>query len=134
MEMGKVAFIKNTLPVELLIGAFAAIFLVVGILIARKHPQPPPAPQINDATPSPAPIPDNNLPINYNKINELGISKREYEVLCEVALGLSNTEIADKIFVSESTVKTHISNLLMKLNAKRRTEAVRIAKELKIIN
>lgn len=72
--------------------------------------------------------------INHNKISELGISKREYEVLCEIALGLSNTEIAQKIYVSESTVKTHISNLLLKLNARRRTEAVRIARELNIIN
>ncbi|MEL6919365.1 MAG: LuxR C-terminal-related transcriptional regulator [Bacteroidota bacterium] len=47
--------------------------------------------------------------------------------------GLSNKEIADKLFVSESTIKTHVSNVLLKLNAKRRTQAVQIAKEMRII-
>ena len=67
------------------------------------------------------------------KIEELGLSKREYEVLQEIALGLSNQEIADKLFVSESTIKTHVSNLLIKLDAKRRTQAIRISKSLNII-
>jgi len=129
-QMGKVAYIKNSLPVELLIGIFAAIFLFVGVYISRRQAHtrsgPPVSPQVD------APVPNNG--IDHNKISELGISKREYEILGEIALGLSNSEIAEKIFVSESTVKTHISNLLLKLNARRRTEAVRIAKELKIIN
>ena len=51
--------------------------------------------------------------IDQSKINEIGLSKREYEVLCEIAIGLSNKEIADKLFISESTVKTHVSNLLI---------------------
>jgi DNA-binding NarL/FixJ family response regulator len=53
--------------------------------------------------------------------------------LKEVAEGLSNKEIADKLFLTESTIKTHVSNLLLKLNAKRRTQAIQIAKELQII-
>ena len=69
----------------------------------------------------------------FRKIEELGLSKREYEVLQEIALGLSNQEIADKLFVSESTIKTHVSNLLIKLDAKRRTQAIRISKSLNII-
>lgn len=71
--------------------------------------------------------------INYQKIKVLGISDREYEVLLEIAQGLSNKEIGDKLHVSESTIKTHVSNLLVKLDAKRRTQAVQIAKELSII-
>ncbi|MTI39337.1 response regulator transcription factor [Fulvivirga lutimaris] len=55
------------------------------------------------------------------------------EVLNVMAEGLSNVEIADKLFVSESTVKTHVSNLLSKLDAKRRTEAIKKAKEYGII-
>ena len=71
--------------------------------------------------------------IDENKIKELGLSGREMEVLNEISHGLSNKEIADKLFVSESTVKTHVSNVLLKLDAKRRTQAIQIAKELHII-
>jgi len=63
----------------------------------------------------------------------LEISKRKYEVLKGISLGLSNKEIADKLFISESTIKTHVSNLLLKLNAKRRTQAIQIAKDHNIL-
>ena len=64
---------------------------------------------------------------------QLGISNREYEVLLEIAKGLSNKEIANRLFISESTVKTHVSNVLIKMDAKRRTQAISIAKSLAII-
>lgn len=138
-EMAKVAYIKNTLPVEILVGFFACLFLVIGILVARRphsreSKQEPiaVAEPVTPIIPEPAIVATASQP-DQDKIEALGISKREYEVLCLVALGLSNMEIAQKLFVSESTIKTHISNLLLKLNAKRRTEAVVIAKELKII-
>ncbi len=66
--------------------------------------------------------------IDPQKIKDLGISDREYEVLVKIGEGLSNQEIAEALFVSESTVKTHVSNLLLKLNAKRRTQAVKLAR------
>jgi DNA-binding NarL/FixJ family response regulator len=66
-------------------------------------------------------------------LERLGISKREYEVLELIAQGLSNQEIADKLFVSPSTVKTHSSNLFSKLHARRRTQAIRHAKELRLL-
>jgi len=71
--------------------------------------------------------------LDIDKIKELGISEREYEVLVEISKGLSNKEIGEKLFVSESTVKTHVSNLLVKLDAKRRTQALQRAKNLRII-
>lgn len=64
---------------------------------------------------------------------ELGISEREYEVLCLINRGRSNQEVASELFIAESTVKSHVSNLLVKLDARRRTEAVARAKDLKII-
>ncbi|HKX32824.1 MAG TPA: LuxR C-terminal-related transcriptional regulator [Blastocatellia bacterium] len=67
-------------------------------------------------------------------LRKLGISNREYEVLELMAQGLSNQEIADKLFVSLNTVKTHASNLFMKLDARRRTQAVRRAKELGLLS
>ena len=66
-------------------------------------------------------------------LRKLGISKREHEVLALVSVGLSNQEIAEKLFVSTSTVKTHVSSILAKLDASRRTQAIRRAKELRII-
>ena len=71
--------------------------------------------------------------IDQQRITDLEITNREYEVLQYIAEGLSNQEIAKKLFLSESTIKTHVSNLLIKLNAKRRTEAVKLAKTQNII-
>ncbi len=72
--------------------------------------------------------------LDLDKVKALGISDREYEVLQHLARGLSNKEIANTLFISESTVKTHVSNLLGKLDAKRRTQAVSKAKELNLID
>jgi DNA-binding CsgD family transcriptional regulator len=71
--------------------------------------------------------------VNQSRVRDLGITKRELEILELIAQGLSNREIAEKLFVSENTVKTHSSRLLDKLNAKRRTQAVQIAKEMRLI-
>jgi NarL family two-component system response regulator LiaR len=71
--------------------------------------------------------------VNRAKLQQLGITARELEILQLIAFGMSNREIAEKLFVSENTVKTHSSRLFDKLAAKRRTQAVQIAKELRLI-
>ena len=71
--------------------------------------------------------------LNEQKQLDLGITKRELEILSLIAAGLSNREIAEKLFVSENTVKTHSSRLFEKLSVKRRTQAVQIGKELGLI-
>jgi ATP/maltotriose-dependent transcriptional regulator MalT len=63
----------------------------------------------------------------------LGITPRELEILELIAQGLSNKEIADRVFVSENTVKTHSSRVFDKLGARRRTQAVQVGKELRLI-
>lgn len=63
----------------------------------------------------------------------LGISPRELEVLEQLAAGLSNKEIADKLHVSPHTVKTHVAKLYEKLDARRRTEAILKARELGLL-
>lgn len=70
---------------------------------------------------------------NEAVLQELGISKREHEVLELIAQGLSNQEIADKLFVSLNTIKTHASNLFLKLDVGRRTQVVQKAKKLRLI-
>ena len=71
--------------------------------------------------------------VNEEQQRQLGITKRELEILALIAEGLSNREIAGKLFVSENTVKTHSSRLFDKLSAKRRTQAVQIAKEMGLL-
>jgi len=71
--------------------------------------------------------------LNQGKLRELSITPRELEILALIANGMSNREIAEKLFVSESTVKTHSSRLFEKLSAKRRTQAVQIGQELGLI-
>jgi DNA-binding CsgD family transcriptional regulator len=71
--------------------------------------------------------------LNAERVRELGVTPRELEILALIAKGMSNREIADALFVSENTVKTHSSRLFDKLSAKRRTQAVQIAKDLGLI-
>lgn len=71
--------------------------------------------------------------LDASALDRLGISKREHEVLELIALGHSNQEIAEKLFLSVNTVKTHLANLFLKLDASRRTQAVQKAKELRLI-
>jgi two-component system, NarL family, response regulator LiaR len=78
---------------------------------------------------------DRTLPfaVNEKELEQRGISKREYEVLALMAKGHSNQEVADQLFISLSTVKTHTSNLFQKLGAERRTQAIQSAKSLGLI-
>jgi two-component system, NarL family, response regulator LiaR len=67
------------------------------------------------------------------KRDDLGITRRELEILGLVAQGMSNREIAGRLFVSENTVKTHCSRAFDKLGAKRRTQAVQMGKEFGLL-
>ena len=117
-QFSKYALISTNLQIEIVIAIIAIVFFFVGIYLHKKSLQKP----IISST-----------EINHKKIESLEITKREYQVLLRINDGLSNKEIADVLFLSESTIKTHVSNLLVKLNAKRRTQAIQIAKSLQII-
>ena len=71
--------------------------------------------------------------IDQGQLKKTKLSKQEYKVLTLMSDGLSNIEIAKSLFISENTVKTHVSKILYKLKAKRRTEAVKIGRDLNII-
>lgn len=118
IKLSSYTILQENITIEIILIAVALIFFFIGTYINK---QIKPKNEVNTSI------------IDVLKIEELEISKREYEVLKEVALGLSNKEIAEKLFLTESTIKTHVSNLLLKLNAKRRTQAIQIAKELHII-
>lgn len=117
-KFSKYALISNNLKIETVISCIAVVFFFLGIYINKKSLHK---------------TQHYSTQINQNKIKELEISNREYEVLQKIAEGLSNKEIAKALFLSESTIKTHVSNLLIKLNAKRRTQAIQIAKSFQII-
>ena len=68
------------------------------------------------------------------RVDALGLTPRELEILELIAQGLSNREIAERLFVSENTVKTHSSRLFVKLGAKRRTQAVQLGKQHALID
>lgn len=117
-KISKHTYLASDTSIEIIISVIALVFFFIGIYINKKS--------VNKNTTV-------QIEVNYKKIKELNISNREYEVLCEIANGLSNQEIADKLFVSESTIKTHVSTILVKLNAKRRTQAIQISKELQLL-
>ena len=115
-------FVRD-IPLEFYIGLIAALFTALGIWAGLRLTRP--KIKIIDTSLS--------FEIDQSELSRLGISKREYEVLELISNGLSNQEIADKLFVSPSTVKTHVSSILAKLDANRRTQAIIRAKELRII-
>jgi DNA-binding CsgD family transcriptional regulator len=71
--------------------------------------------------------------IDETRAGRFGITARELEILGLIATGLSNREIAGRLFVSENTVKTHSSRLFDKLGAKRRTQAVQLGREFGLL-
>ena len=114
-------FVKE-LSIEIYIGIVATLFTALGIWVGLKL--------INRKKKI---ILTSEFEINKELINKLGISAREYEVLELMAKGLSNQEIADQLFISLPTVKTHSSNLFVKLDVQRRTQAIKKARELQLI-
>lgn len=107
----------------------AAIFAGVGIWLGLRLTKTERVVVVQEV-PVPATGP---FTLNQEKLRDLGITPRELEILEQIARGLSNREIAERLFVSENTVKTHSSRLFDKLSAKRRTQAVQIGKELGLI-
>ncbi len=76
---------------------------------------------------------DGPFVLDGSRLKELGITPREHEILGLIAEGLSNREIGERLFVSENTIKTHSSRLFEKLGVNRRVQAVRRAKEWRLI-
>ena len=113
--------------VEIYGGLIAIVFAVTGIWLGLKITRRPETVIVREiATPA-------SFSVDEGKRGRLGITARELEILNLIAAGLSNREIAEKIFVSENTVKTHSSRLFDKLGARRRTQAVQLGKQFGLI-
>ncbi|HET6178369.1 MAG TPA: response regulator transcription factor [Candidatus Sulfotelmatobacter sp.] len=110
-------------------GLIAATFALLGIWLGLKLTK---AQQTSIVKEAAAPTADPFI-LNEQKREDLSITRRELEVLELIARGLSNREIAEKLFVSENTVKTHSSRVFDKLGARRRTQAVQLGKEFGLL-
>jgi len=116
---------------ELYVGAIAVFFTALGIWLALKLSKPKVEQVIVEkAIYKTASV---DFEINRDEISRLNLSTREIEVLQLMALGLSNQEISDRLFVSLNTIKTHSSKIFEKMEVKRRTQAVEMAQRLSII-
>ena len=120
--------------IEIYGGLIAAMFAGLGIWLGLKLTRKEEVVLLKEVVKEvPVPQPAEPFAVNEEQLKQLGITKRELEILDLIARGLSNREIAEKLFVSENTVKTHSSRLFDKLSAKRRTQAVQIGKEIGLI-
>ena len=114
--------------IEIYGALIAALFAAVGIWLGLKLTKEKIVVQHVEV-----PVPAAPFVFNQAKADELELTPREVEVLGLMAEGLSNKEIAERLFVSENTIKTHCSRVFDKLGAGRRTQAVQLGKQLKLI-
>lgn len=115
------SFLVRDLSMEIYIGVIALLFTAIGIWAGPR------------LTRRKVVLVNPNFVFNQEELERRTISKREHEVLELIARGHSNQEIADKLFVSVNTIKTHLSNLFLKLEVSRRTQAIQKAKDLRLI-
>ena len=123
---------------EVWIAAFSLIFLFIGIFLSKKLQKEKIVEK--EVLVEKEVIVEKEIlmqkhpfAVDEKKLDQLNISKREFEVLQLIGQGMSNQQIAEKLFVSENTVKKHISSLFLKLDVERRTEAIRRARELSLV-
>jgi len=115
--------------VEIYGGLIAATFAVLGIWLGQKLSSKLDASVVNQPSVPAGP----SVTRDKKKAGDLGITPRELDILELITKGMSNREIAEKLYVSENTVKTHSSRVFGKLGAKRRTQAVQLGKEFGLL-
>jgi DNA-binding CsgD family transcriptional regulator len=116
-------------------GIVALLFSALGIWLGLKLTRTRETVVVKEVpVPVEVPVPSAGpFVLNAARQEQLGITRRELEILELMAAGLSNREIAERLYVSENTVKTHSGHVLEKLNARRRTQAVQLAREAGLI-
>lgn len=112
---------------DIFIGLIAVFFTALGIWIAKQLLKPKVETIVIEKE-----VPQKFV-VNHAELEKLNLSTREYEVLRLMAKGMSNAAIAEQLFLSVSTIKTHVSNIFTKIDVKSRTQAIEKAKRLNII-
>jgi DNA-binding CsgD family transcriptional regulator len=135
-------FLVVEYSVEIYGGLIAAIFAALGVWLGLRITRPVPptvdGPEGTHARSLRSLLRDDSTAAtpfvrDAAQVRTLGVTPRELEILEHIAQGLSNREIAETLYVSENTVKTHSSRLFDKLGAKRRTQAVQLGKQRGLI-
>lgn len=129
LQWFKLRFIIIDHYFEIYVGGIAITFTTLGIWLALKLAKP----KVQTLIVEKEIVPNGAFAFNETAAAHLGLSGREVEVVGLMAEGLSNQEIASRLFVSLNTIKTHSSRLFEKMEVKRRTQAVDKAKKLGII-
>jgi two-component system, NarL family, response regulator LiaR len=120
--------------VEIFAAVVAALFAAVGIWVGnRLNPKAEPTVVVRDVVREVLVEAPTTFIQDSRQVERLGLTARELEILALIAEGLSNREIAERVHVSENTVKTHSGRVFSKLGARRRTQAVQLGKELRLI-
>lgn len=120
-RVAEINFMRGNVKLEIIVAIAAVLFFFIGLYFNNRSEQR----SVPLATPQSI--------VDYEEIKKAGLTQREHDVLVKMAQGLSNQEIATALFLSESTIKTHVSNILFKLDAKRRTQAIQVAKDRRIL-
>jgi DNA-binding CsgD family transcriptional regulator len=131
LKLAEYRFLVVEHSLELYGGLVALLFAALGIWLGLKLTRPTERVVIREV---PVDVrSDAPFVASAPSVERLGITPRELEILGLIAAGLSNREIAERLFVSENTVKTHAARVFDKLSARRRTQAVQRAKEAGLI-
>jgi len=115
---------------EIYLGLIAVFFTLLGVWVATQLVKPKVQTVVVEKEVYVTPPAEGT--INETELKKLNLTTREYEVLQLLTQGRSNAEMAEQLFLSLSTIKTHVSNLFVKMEVKSRTQAIEKAKRLKI--
>lgn len=131
LKLAEVRFLVVEHSLEIYGGVVALLFAALGIWLGLQLSRPAERVVVREVTVTVAT--ESPFAVNRASVERLGLTPRELEILGLIAEGLSTREIAERVYLSENTVKTHASRVFAKLGARRRTQAVQLAKDAGIL-